>query len=175
MKVGQAAEGDEGYLIYLKPSLKGDEEADLLRHHVEHDPFPHDPTLDQLFDPDMVESYRQLGYHIGESLCKKLTVGGEFVFKKRKVSGWDAFEAPLDQDEIKSIVSAVARSLLPSTAPLAPADKAAALDHLRQSQDAAQPLAAEQELIERLLRGVRQVVKDEKERPNEQENTWEEP
>jgi hypothetical protein len=63
---------EEGYLIYLKPSLTRDEDNDLLRHFKEHPPFPHDPTLNQLYDADKVESYRQLGFHIGEVLCGRL-------------------------------------------------------------------------------------------------------
>jgi hypothetical protein len=62
----------EGYLIYLKPSLTLDEDNDLLRHFNDYRPFPHDPTMQQLFDQDKVESYRQLGFHIGEVLCRAL-------------------------------------------------------------------------------------------------------
>ncbi len=62
----------EGYIIYLKPSLTKDEENDLLRHFHHRQPFPHDPTVNQFYDPDMVESYRQLGFHIGRLLCSQL-------------------------------------------------------------------------------------------------------
>jgi hypothetical protein len=73
MPVGKNANAcKEGYVIYLKPSLTNDEANDLLRHFHHRQPFPHDPTVNQLYDEDMVESYRQLGYHIGDSLCQHL-------------------------------------------------------------------------------------------------------
>jgi hypothetical protein len=54
-----------GVLLYLKPSLVGDEPADVL-HYAATDPsFPHQTTNDQWFDESQFESYRKLGYHIG--------------------------------------------------------------------------------------------------------------
>jgi hypothetical protein len=61
-----------GLLIYLKPSITGDEPSDLKGHWAKHPEFPHDPTSNQLYDEDMVESYRQLGAHIGEQVCRDL-------------------------------------------------------------------------------------------------------
>jgi hypothetical protein len=63
------ADEDVGYLIYLKPSLTGDEAVDLKGHWRANRDFPHDPTSNQFYNEDMVESYRQLGEHIGERLC----------------------------------------------------------------------------------------------------------
>jgi hypothetical protein len=70
---GGDAEGPRwGYLIYLKPSFTGDENSDLLGHWAERPEFPHDPTSNQFFDENMVESYRELGEHIGERLWEDL-------------------------------------------------------------------------------------------------------
>ena len=63
---------EEGFIVYVKPSLTSDEDNDLLRHFRHRRPFPHDPTVNQLFDEDTVESYRQLGFHIGAALGSKL-------------------------------------------------------------------------------------------------------
>jgi hypothetical protein len=63
---------EEGFLVYLKPTMTGDEENDLSGHRINHSEFPHDTTADQLFEEDQFESYRQLGYHIGEKLCLEL-------------------------------------------------------------------------------------------------------
>jgi hypothetical protein len=68
-------EGFTGYLIYLKPSVTGDEPADLIGYCREHPEFPNDPTLNQFFDEDQFESYRQLGSHIGDQLCADLAGG----------------------------------------------------------------------------------------------------
>jgi hypothetical protein len=68
----EVKEAADGYIIYLKPSLTSDEENDLLRHFKYRRPFPHDPTLNQIYDEDTVESYRQLGSHIGDILGREL-------------------------------------------------------------------------------------------------------
>ncbi|HUE13015.1 MAG TPA: hypothetical protein VMR25_02520, partial [Planctomycetaceae bacterium] len=52
-----------GTLIYLKPSLTGDESADIQYYAGKHPDFPHQPTLDQFFNESQFESYRALGYH----------------------------------------------------------------------------------------------------------------
>jgi len=58
--------GGFGYLIYLKSSLTGDEETDVLQYASGHDTFPHETTADQFFAEDQFESYRQLGRHVVE-------------------------------------------------------------------------------------------------------------
>lgn len=54
-----------GTLLYLKPSLSGDEPADVRDYAAQHAAFPHEPTSDQFFDESQFESYRRLGEHIG--------------------------------------------------------------------------------------------------------------
>lgn len=59
-----------GLLLYLKPSLVGDEPADVL-HYASTDPtFPHQTTNDQWFDESQFESYRKLGYHIAKGVLE---------------------------------------------------------------------------------------------------------
>ena len=55
-------------LLYVKPTLTGDEPADVLEYHKGHPDFPHEPTIDQFFDEAQWESYRRLGEHIAETL-----------------------------------------------------------------------------------------------------------
>jgi len=60
----------DGVLIYIKPSLSGDEPADV-RHYASRDRrFPHQPTSDQFFDEAQFESYRRLGLHIVEKISE---------------------------------------------------------------------------------------------------------
>ncbi|MDA1018161.1 MAG: hypothetical protein O3A00_27365, partial [Planctomycetota bacterium] len=59
-------DGETGLLMYLKSSLTGDEPFDLLRYAGRHAEFPHDSTVDQFFDPERFESYRQLGADLAE-------------------------------------------------------------------------------------------------------------
>jgi len=54
-----------GTLVYIKSSLTGDEESDLLSYRTEQPAFPHQSTADQWFDESQFESYRKLGYHAG--------------------------------------------------------------------------------------------------------------
>ncbi len=54
----------KGVLIYVKPSLTGNEPADVLEYAAHHAAFPHEPTSDQFFDESQFESYRRLGEHI---------------------------------------------------------------------------------------------------------------
>lgn len=59
---------EPGVLVYLKPSLSGDEPADLLNYGALCPDFPHESTGDQFFGESQFESYRKLGYHIGASV-----------------------------------------------------------------------------------------------------------
>jgi hypothetical protein len=63
---------ESGYLIYVKSSMTGDEPFELIQFKRSNAAFPHDPTADQFFDPARFESYRQLGYHVADSVCKCL-------------------------------------------------------------------------------------------------------
>jgi hypothetical protein len=68
-----APDAEKAYLIYLKPSITGDEAEDLKGHWASHPAFPHDPTSNQFYDENMVNAYRQLGEHIGQKLSEELS------------------------------------------------------------------------------------------------------
>lgn len=63
-----------GTLIYIKPSLSGDEPADVLQYARAHSAFPQEPTSDQFFSESQFESYRALGQHIAESVFEEAAV-----------------------------------------------------------------------------------------------------
>jgi hypothetical protein len=52
-----------GTLVYLKPSLTGDEPADVLEYKALSPSFPHETTANQFFTESQFESYRALGVH----------------------------------------------------------------------------------------------------------------
>lgn len=54
----------KGILLYLKPTLTGQEPVDILEYANYHKDFPHESTGDQFFDESQFESYRKLGAHI---------------------------------------------------------------------------------------------------------------
>lgn len=57
----------EGYLVYLKASLTGDEDSDILQYKAQNSAFPHESTGDQFFTESQFESYRFLGDHIAHT------------------------------------------------------------------------------------------------------------
>ncbi len=70
-----------GTLVYIKPSLTGDESADVQHYARTHPDFPQQSTLNQFYGESQFESYRQLGYHcvtevLGD-IAKRLKAGNK--------------------------------------------------------------------------------------------------
>jgi hypothetical protein len=62
---------ETGLLLYLKPSITGDEPFDILEYYRRVPEFPHETTADQWFNESQFESYRKLGMHIAEkAFCR---------------------------------------------------------------------------------------------------------
>jgi hypothetical protein len=57
-----------GLLLYLKLSVTGNESELIRRCRTNNPDFPHQSTLDQFFDQEQFEAYRQLGVHVAEGL-----------------------------------------------------------------------------------------------------------
>ena len=55
-------------LLYVKPTLTGDEPIDVINYHLANRDFPHEDTIDQWFSESQFESYRKLGFHKMEKL-----------------------------------------------------------------------------------------------------------
>ena len=66
-----------GLLLYLKLSVTGDELEMIRRYRILHPDFPHQTTLDQFFDEEQFEAYRQLGVHVAEGLFSPAVLGGQ--------------------------------------------------------------------------------------------------
>jgi hypothetical protein len=79
--VGRIAYGNGslGYLIYLKSSMTGDEDADIEQYRASHPDFPHESTGDQFFTEDQFDSYRRLGHHIAELAFRDVEPGSGLV------------------------------------------------------------------------------------------------
>ena len=60
----------ESLIVYVKPTLVGDEPADVAQYHAANPDFPHQATIDQFFDEAQWESYRKLGQFIAERVFK---------------------------------------------------------------------------------------------------------
>jgi hypothetical protein len=59
---------DRGILVYLKPTLTGDEQPDVLQYKIRNTAFPHESTGDQFYEEAQWESYRRLGLHAAEMI-----------------------------------------------------------------------------------------------------------
>ena len=57
-------ENDKGILLYIKPTLNGDEPSDVAQYKARNQAFPHESTGDQFYDEAQWESYRRLGEHV---------------------------------------------------------------------------------------------------------------
>jgi hypothetical protein len=59
-----------GLLIYIKPSVSGDEPRDVFNYTQTCPAFPHESTGDQWFSESQFESYRMLGLHTVSEMCQ---------------------------------------------------------------------------------------------------------
>lgn len=62
--------GEKGVLCYLKLSLTGDEQLDVLAYRNQSPAFPHESTAEQFFSEAQFEAYRSLGEHVGRRVFK---------------------------------------------------------------------------------------------------------
>ena len=63
---------EPGYLVYVKPMFLGTEPPDVQSYHTTHPTFPHETTADQWFNESQTESYRMLGMHTMDEICRNL-------------------------------------------------------------------------------------------------------
>ena len=113
----------DGILIYLKPSLVGDEPIDIYNYAATNQMFPHESTGDQWFSESQFESYRMLGLHTIEWIYQQqgempeqvpavgskdlgtfLTRATTYVDREK-----DAAEHPVSTDAKKSLGAPMAR------------------------------------------------------------------
>jgi hypothetical protein len=66
-------ERSQGLLVYAQMSLTGREQLDLQQFRNQHPNFPDEPITNQMFTHGQIESYRQLGFHVGQAVCRDLT------------------------------------------------------------------------------------------------------
>ncbi len=62
---------DFSWMLFLKPSITGDEPLDVLQYQTAHPDFPQQSTADQFFDEAQWESYRKLGEHIASLVFRR--------------------------------------------------------------------------------------------------------
>lgn len=67
---GESIVQQDALLVYVQMSLTGDENIDIEQFRRTNPNFPDEPISNQFYSPDQVESFRQLGEHIGRMLCR---------------------------------------------------------------------------------------------------------
>ena len=106
---GAAEPQQTGLLLYIKPSLTGNEPADVAQYAASHPDFPHQTTADQWFDESQFESYRNLGQHVTANVLESVRGSSqpEWIFQNLKErwhqpakAGAGAFARHADQIKI---------------------------------------------------------------------------
>ncbi len=82
-----AKEPRTGLLLYVKPSLSGNEPADVSQYAKAHPDFPHESTADQWFAESQFESYRKLGQHIMSTVLDSVTQQEETIANRGEHAG----------------------------------------------------------------------------------------
>ena len=78
---------EDGFLVYVKPLLLGNESPDVASYAAANPTFPHQSTADQWFDESQTESYRLLGLQTIDEIC----------------DGWDGGSLESLRDHIESV------------------------------------------------------------------------
>lgn len=80
---------EQGFLLYIKASLTGDEYAPVRAYRANNKAFPHESTGDQFFSEEQFEVYRSLGDHIVRSvLTNKPEPFVPFWIKHEEAEKW---------------------------------------------------------------------------------------
>jgi hypothetical protein len=77
----------DGVLIYIKPMVLGNEPPDVQSYAAVNPAFPHESTADQWFSESQTESYRMLGLHTMDEICRDWP-GGELPDFEKHVMGY---------------------------------------------------------------------------------------
>ncbi len=64
-------DGEDGFMVYIKPSVTGDEPTELVQYGRTHPDFPATAVTGGRFDESDFESYRRLGQHIVERFLQR--------------------------------------------------------------------------------------------------------
>lgn len=61
---------EDGFLIYVKPIILGNESPDVATYKAKNPTFPHESTANQWFNESQTESYRKLGHQTIMEICQ---------------------------------------------------------------------------------------------------------
>lgn len=107
----------QGYLLYVKASLTGNEPADIGQYGAQHKAFPHESTGDQWYTESQFESYRALGLHVMSSLLAD-AINDEHRERHRRGFGiGESGKSEVDEIMFKILNQKEPEDTTPSTVP----------------------------------------------------------
>ncbi|MBA2448682.1 MAG: patatin-like phospholipase family protein [Chloroflexi bacterium] len=117
----------DGRLIYVKPTLVGNEPSDVAQYSRASPAFPQEPLGDQFYGESQFESYRMLGWHVVKTICGH----GPNAFRPRRgqawspVEPWGQFAADRFAERVEEYLAAPAEAPKPGLEPAPPSVRAA--------------------------------------------------
>ncbi|HLH44394.1 MAG TPA: patatin-like phospholipase family protein [Bryobacteraceae bacterium] len=93
--------GQTGYLVYLKASLTGDEDSDILQYKARCPAFPHESTGNQFYGESQFESYRGLGEHVVTRAFRQWTAASRDEIEPLMIALTDAWQPPSPFNETR--------------------------------------------------------------------------
>jgi hypothetical protein len=100
----------DGQLIYIKPMLLGTEPPDVEAYAAANPTFPHQTTANQWFNESQTESYRMLGVHTVDEICRGWS-GDSLDDLLRHVRDEYLQPLPLDVEKSQSVAVGAASSV----------------------------------------------------------------
>lgn len=86
------ADGSRGVIVYIKSTLTRFLPGDIYGYKARNDDFPHQTTLDQFFDEEQFEAYRELGYRLAAQLFRDIDAARKAAARVDGSTGSDALD-----------------------------------------------------------------------------------
>jgi len=84
--------GEKGVVVYVKSTLTRGLPGDIYGYRSRNGDYPHQTTLDQFFDEDQFEAYRELGYRLAVQLFRDIEVARKKTNAPDGSTGSDALD-----------------------------------------------------------------------------------
>ena len=91
----------KGVVVYVKSTLTRGLPGDLYGYKSRNGNYPHQTTLDQFFDEDQFEAYRELGYRLTAQLFRDIKKKQEMVDAPDDATLSDALDSVIEKLDIK--------------------------------------------------------------------------
>jgi hypothetical protein len=86
------ANGRKGVIVYVKSTLTRFLPGDIYGYRARNKDFPHQTTLDQFFDEEQFEAYRELGYRLAAKLFRDINEARDKANRPDRATGSDSLD-----------------------------------------------------------------------------------